>query len=263
MPELPDVEANAIELRAHALDREIARVALHDPQRLRGSNPADLEAALTGYAFEAVARHGKMLFVKVSCGWHLVVHFGMTGHLTRLDDGAREPAHCRLHLLFRDGGGLAFTDQRRLGWVELTDDPAHYLRSQDLGPDVLALEAETFARRIGGKRGQLKTALMDQSVVAGLGNVWADEVLFQTGLRPDVKAHEQKPEVLRTLHATIRKVLPVAAEHGADLARLPASFLTPQRGQEHPTCPNCGHALETPKIAGRTAYLCPVCQASR
>jgi len=260
MPELPDIEADAEALRQHALDRTIARIALNDPERLRGSNPGDLEAALTGYAIDAVERHGKVLFLKLSCGWKLVVHFGMTGHLTPLDDGSREPAHCRLHVVFEDGGGLAFTDLRRLGWVELTDDPAHYLRSQDIGPDVLALDAETFARRVGGKRGQLKTALTDQSVVAGLGNVWADEVLFQAGLRPDAKAHALKPEVLRTLHAAIRRVLPAAVAQGADPQRLPASFLTPQRGRDAPTCPACGSALETPKVAGRTAYLCPGCQ---
>jgi formamidopyrimidine-DNA glycosylase len=260
MPELPDIEANAGELRQHALGRAIARVALHDPERLRGSSPADLEAALAGYAIDAVERHGKILFLRLSCGWKLAVHYGMTGHLTLLDDGTQEPAHCRLHILFQDGGGLAFTDLRRLGWVELTDDPAHYLRSQDVGPDVLALDAETFARRVGGKRSQLKTALMDQSVVAGLGNVWSDEVLFQAGLRPDTKAHALKPEVLRTLHATIRRVLPAAAEQGPDAESLPASYLTPQRGRDQPTCPACGGALETPKIAGRTAYLCPTCQ---
>lgn len=142
----------------------------------------------------------------------------------------------------------------------MTDDPAHYLRSQDIGPDVLALDAESFARRVSGKRGQLKTALMDQSLVAGLGNVWADEVLFQTGLRPDIKAHALKPEVLRTLHATIRRVLPAAVELGADPARLPKSFLTPQRGRDAPVCPACGGPLEIRKIAGRTTYLCPVCQ---
>jgi formamidopyrimidine-DNA glycosylase len=260
MPELPDIAANAAELGDRALGRAIAEVALHDPERLRGSNPADLGAALTGYAFEAVHRHGKVLVLKVSCGWQLVVHFGMTGHLTLLPDGHDEPAHCRLHLLFADGGGLAFTDLRRLGWVELTDDVDHYLRSQDIGPDVLALDAETFARRVGGKRGQLKTALIDQSVVAGLGNVWADEVLFQAGLRPDAKAHAQKPEVLRTLHATIREVLPAAAEYGAAPDSLPAGYLTPQRGRDAPTCPKCGGTLETPKVAGRTAYLCPACQ---
>jgi formamidopyrimidine-DNA glycosylase len=261
MPELPDIEANAEKLRQHVLARKIARTALHDPERLRGSNPADLAAALTGYAIDAVDRHGKVLFLKLSCGWKLVVHFGMTGHLTPLDDGLLEPEHCRLHLVFEDGRGLAFTDLRRLGWVELTDDPAHYLRSQDIGPDVLALDAQTFARRLGGKRGQLKTALMDQSVVAGLGNVWADEVLFQAGLRPDAKAHALRPEVLRTLHATIRRVLPAAAERGADSSQLPGSLLTPQRGRDAPTCPACGSALETPKVAGRTAYLCPSCQA--
>lgn len=88
MPELPEIEANAVELRTHAVGRPIARIALHDPQRLRASNPSDLEAALTGYAIDAVERHGKILFLKLSCGWKLVVHFGMTGHLTLLDDGS-------------------------------------------------------------------------------------------------------------------------------------------------------------------------------
>jgi formamidopyrimidine-DNA glycosylase len=260
MPELPDIEANARALRDRALNRRIVRVALHDPERLRGSQPADLEAALGGFAIAGVSRHGKILFLQLTCGWQLAVHFGMTGRLDLLTKATTAPAHTRLRVDFADGGGLAFVDQRRLGWVELTDSPQHYLKAQDVGPDALDLSAEGFCNRIEGKRGQIKTALMDQSLIAGLGNVYADEVLFQAGIRPDRKVNGLSDAEVGRLYEAIQSALTTAADRGADPAGLPPHFLTPRRGGDRPACPTCGGALETVKVSGRTTYLCPACQ---
>ena len=259
MPELPDIEAYARAIRAQGLNRRIAGVDLRDPDRLRGSRLADLEAALAGHAFEAVKRHGKMLFLTVSCGWRLVLHFGMTGAVVFHDAATDAPRHARLVLRFEDGGHLAFDDQRKLGWLELTDDVAAYLRSQDIGPDALSFDAAGFRDLLAGKRGIIKTALTDQSRIAGIGNVYADEVLFQAGVRPDRKAEDLGADEIEAVHGKLREVLEQAAALDADPARMPDDWLTPRRGGEA-TCPRCGGALETPKLSGRTAYLCPRCQ---
>jgi formamidopyrimidine-DNA glycosylase len=261
MPELPEIEAEARDLRARVPKRRIAAVDLPDPTVLRGSGRADLEAALVGWQVLAVRRHGKVLFLALDCGWKLAVHYGMTGRLALLARGDQAPARTRAQLSFADGGALAFDDQRRLGWVELTDDIPHYLRSQDIGPDALALAAEDLAARLAAKRGQLKTVLTDQAVVAGLGNVWADEVLFQAGLRPDRRSDRLTGAEVAALHRKLQRVLETAVQAGADGSALPAGWLTPQRGDRDARCPTCGGALETTKLGGRTARLCPDCQA--
>lgn len=263
MPELPDVEVFGRRIRAHGLNRRIETVDLRDPDRLRGASPADLEAALRGYVFEDVTRHGKMLFVKVSCGWQLVMHFGMTGFVTFYDDLGEEPEHARLVLGFQDGGEnggwFAFDDQRRLGWLELTDDIPSYLRSQGIGPDALSFDLAAFRALLTGKRGMVKTALMDQARIAGIGNVYSDEILFQAGARPDRKAMALTDSEIEAIHDRMHTVLTKAAEHEADPARMPRGWLTPLRGAEAP-CPRCGGPLDTLKVGGRTAYFCPNCQ---
>ncbi|RDD63198.1 Fpg/Nei family DNA glycosylase [Ferruginivarius sediminum] len=261
MPELPDVEVFARDFASRGLNRKIESVDLRDPDRLRGSAPQDLRAALNGYAFETVKRHGKVLFVKVSCGWWLVMHFGMTGFTAFYDDPADEPGHARLVVGFADGGFFAFDNQRKLGWLELTDDVRAYLRSQGIGPDALELDEAAFREVISGTRGSVKPALMDQEKIAGIGNVYSDEILFQAGIAPEHKGNQLDGQQLARLFEATRNVLRQAVECRADPARMPDDWLTPRREDGDDTCPRCGRPLETCKVGGRTAHFCSHCQA--
>lgn len=259
MPELPDVEVFGRDLGAHGLGRPIAEVDLRDPGRLRGAAPADLEAALAGYAFEGVRRHGKVLFAKVNCGWWLVMHFGMTGFPAFYDAPAGEPGHARLVLRFADGGHLAFADQRKLGWLELSDDVSAYLRSQGIGPDALEMHDNAFRALAAEGRGAVKPLLMNQEKIAGIGNVYADEILFQAGIAPERRADTLDAGQVADLCATMHAVLTRAIELRADPARMPADWLTPHRSGGE-ACPRCGTSLESRKVGGRTAWVCPRCQ---
>lgn len=259
MPELPDVEVFARDFAANALNRRIETVDLRDPERLRGARPDDLTAALTGFHFDSVTRHGKILFLGVSSGWKLAIHFGMNGHIALYGDAHAEPEHTRLVLDFADGGRWAFANMRRLGWVELTDDIAAYLRNHEVGPDALTLDAGSFAKRVGGKRGAIKSALMDQATVAGIGNVYADEILFHAGIIPDRPAHDLDDPALNRLHGEMQAILREAADRGGFHGELPAGWLYHQRGDAG-HCPVCGHTLNTRQVGGRTSYLCPACQ---
>ncbi len=261
MPELPDIEVFRRRIEAHGLDRLIAEVDLRDPERLRGASAEDLRAALTGYRFEQARRHGKVLFVKVSCGWRLVMHFGMTGFVAFYPDPADEPGHPRLVLRFADGGWFAFDDQRKLGWLELTDDIPSYLHAQGIGPDALVISRDDLHALLHGKRGQVKPALMDQERIAGIGNVYADEILFQAGVRPDHACNELSQDQIDAIHQALRSVLTQAVEADADPEKMPSSWLTPLRGADDARCPRCGGPLETAKVGGRTAYACPNCQS--
>jgi formamidopyrimidine-DNA glycosylase len=135
MADLPHVAALRERLAREALGREIAAVDLSDPNRLRGARPEDLRAALTGFVFQSARRHGEVLFLQVSCGWHLVARPGQAGNLVVLDAGSPLPDHARLTLTFADGGRLVFDDPARAGWVELTDAPDVYIRTQNIDPD--------------------------------------------------------------------------------------------------------------------------------
>lgn len=260
MPELPDVEVFGRGIREQGLHRRIETLALRDPDRLRGASPGELDGALRGYAFEAVQRHGKMLCVKVSSNRWLVMHFGMTGFVAFYNDSRDEPAHARLVIGFDDRGWFAFDDQRRFGWLELIDDVAAYLRSQNIGRDALSYDEATLRGLFADKhRMMVKTALMDQEKIAGIGNVYSDEILFQAGVRPDRKAGELNDAEVKAIQAQMRAVLQAAAESDADPAKMPHDWLTPHWGTDGP-CPRCGCALTRLKVSGRTAYSCPHCQ---
>jgi formamidopyrimidine-DNA glycosylase len=259
MPELPDVDVFRQQMAAHGLGREIAAVDLRDSERLRGARTDDLVAALQGYAFDSASRHGKVLFLKVSCGWTLAMHFGMIGRVVFHATAEAAPDHARLVLRFADGGYMSFDDTRRLGWVELTDDAGIYLRSQDIGPDALTLDRTAFGQRLHAKHSTLKSALMDQATLAGIGNVYSDEILFQAGLLPDRDPAGLEGGELDGLLEVLHAVLTEAIARDAEPEHFPSDWLTPHR-QADAACPRCGTEVATRKIGGRTAYYCPRCQ---
>lgn len=260
MPELPDVEVFGRRMRAHGVNRRIAAVDLRDPERLRGASAADLGTALAGRTFEAVHRHGKVLFVQVSGDGHLVLHFGMTGFVAFYDEPAQEPRYARFVLAFEDGGWFAVDDRRRLGWLELAEDVSAYLRAQGLGPDALSVDAAALRGLCAGKRGKVKSLLMDQEKIAGIGNEYSDEILFNAGVRPDRAASTLSAAEVDRLHAQMQEVLRTAVACDVNPAAMPKHWLMPGRGRGAP-CPRCGGGLETSKVGGRTAYFCPLCQS--
>lgn len=261
MPELPDIEVTRRRMAGGALAREIAAIELRDPERLRGARPADLEAALTGYHFTAARRHGKVLALTVSCGWKLAVHFGMTGALVLHEHGGDEPAHTHLACRFADGGRLAYADVRRLGWLELTDDVPRYLKTLDIGLDALSFTREGFRAFVADKGGTIKSALMDQRRIAGIGNVYSDEILFRAGVRPDRATGDLDADAVDTIFDALHAVLSEAVALDADPARMAeGAWLLPRRDAGG-TCPRCGTGLASIAVSGRTSWLCPRCQA--
>jgi formamidopyrimidine-DNA glycosylase len=144
-----------------------------------------LNEALTGQSFETTRRHGKYLFVGLDDGNWLVLHFGMTGNLTYFKDPADDPAYDRLLITFANGYHLAYESQRKLGEVEVVAGVEAFVEEKGLGPDVFVPEFDlaTFKEKLSGRRGMIKSALMDQQLMAGIGNVYSDEILFQVCIR--------------------------------------------------------------------------------
>ncbi|MFZ1865080.1 MAG: DNA-formamidopyrimidine glycosylase family protein [Polyangiales bacterium] len=265
MPELPDVEHYKRYLDATSLHLKIAGVHIGTAKILRGVSGRKLTQALRGRCLDRTLRHGKHLFVALDDGNWLRLHFGMTGsflYFKNLDD---DPEHDRMRLDFKNGYHLAFDDQRLFGQVGLIKDPDAFIATQGLGPDAMdaSLDQEAFLELMNERKGGIKSALMDQSLLAGIGNLYADEILFQAKVHPDAPVGKLSLKTLRKLYATMRRVLQVAIDRGAgseELAnKLPRTYLLPNRKAGRP-CPRCGGAIQTTKTAGRTTYYCPRCQ---
>jgi formamidopyrimidine-DNA glycosylase len=259
MPELPDVEAYRRHLAATSLHRRIDGIERVTTEMLTGVSASMFRRKLVGTSLETSRRHGKYLFARTDDGPWLVLHFGMTGRLECDGRERSDNAHTHLVLTLHDGCSLAFEDQRKLGGIWLTDDVDEFIAARRLGPDALDVDKAGFLAALEGRRGAVKPTLMNQSIVAGIGNVYSDEILFQTRLHPRGPIQQLDERARVQLHRTTRRVLRTAADRKADPERMPRTWLLPHREEGEP-CPRCGGLIERIRAAGRSAYLCPRCQ---
>lgn len=264
MAELPDVATFERYFDATALHREIAGTEVRDERMLDGLTAAELDRGLLGHAFAATRRHGKYLFALLDDAddGALVLHFGMTGSLRTFKRPDAMPEYARVLIDFSDGYRLAVVSQRLLGGVALTDDPDAFVAERGLGPDALAdLTDEAALRRaLEGHGGMLKPTLTNQAIVAGIGNLYVDEMLYQARLDPRVPADELDDRALAELFRAMRRVLETAIERDADPAEFPTGWISRHR-EPGATCPRCGGEIERFEVAGRGTYWCPACQA--
>lgn len=261
MPEIPEAIVYRRRLQNNGLHREIARTEVVDPLILADDlTPGRLDAILTGRRFTDTHRHGKHVFARYGdeTGW-LALHFGMTGNLLYVEDGdAPDYAYVQVH--FSEGGHLAFVCPRKFARLRLVDAPAAFIEEKDLGPDVRRSDADTFLHPFDGRRGAIKGRLLDQTVVAGLGNIYADEALYQEGIHPRTPVPALSEQDLRGLYESIQRVVDAAVAAGADPTAMdPDRFMLPHRyGDER--CPDTGVPLKTEQVSGRTAYFSPARQ---
>jgi len=264
MPELPEVAGFKRYLDALALGQRIQRISVVDDRIVKGASPRGLKARLSGAMLEETVRHGKFLFVQLSTGGYLVLHFGMDGGLHYFTHISALPEYTRLLLSFTNGHHLACTSVRMLGCVSFTEDVERFIQEHNLGPDALhgPLTAEAFAAMLTGRGGAVKRALMNQSIVAGIGNIYADEILFQSRIHPLTRLDRLGQDELKDMFRIMRRVLRTAARHGGNVEPLPEGYLLRHRSPSG-RCPECGGRLGIEKISGRRAYFCPRCQLKR
>jgi formamidopyrimidine-DNA glycosylase len=261
MPELPDVEVFRGYVDATALHKKIRGVNHIDTDVLAGCSPATLRRRLKGASFERTRRHGKHLGLEVDSGAWLMLHFGMTGSLDYAKGDRDLPEHSRLVLWFDNGFRLAYVNQRKLGRIRLANDFDSFIADADLGPDALEISRETFRTLLSDGRGTLKTRLMNQNLIAGLGNVYTDELFFQAKIYPGTPVSDVGENAAGKLWRTMRRMLRTVIDRGAQADRFPDSWLTPHRGDD--ACPRCGAALKHRKFEGRTTWYCSACQKPR
>ena len=265
MPELPDVELYKRHLEATCLGRTVAKVVVGDARILADLSATELARRLEGARITASRRHGKHLLVDLEPPGWITMHFGMTGSLKHFSDGEQDPPYERVRFDFADGHHLAYIDARLLGRIGLTADADAFITAQGLGPDALdpRFDRAAFERALAGRKRDAKSLLMDQEVVAGIGNIYSDEILFQARLDPRTRCDRLDPRARHQLFDQIKTVLETAITSGAGAERLvdhlPGSFVIPHR-EKGGRCPRCGGEIASAKFSGRTAYFCPRCQ---
>lgn len=275
MPELPEVETIVRRIRPRVVGREVVRV-VHASNKMARSTVGSFRRGLAGRRFVAMDRHGKWMFLGLDDANTLVVHLGMTGRLSLADADDPSAPHTHLRLLLSIGRQeLRFSDSRRFGELYLCNATERKTRfgPTHLGPDALAIRPRDLAHRLTHTRRSIKAALLDQRVVAGVGNIYADEILFAAAIAPMTPAWRAVQPSGAPLLKAVRDVLNAAIRHNGTTIRdyvtadgVPGQFQ--QRlavyGRDKQPCRRCATAIELSRtiVSGRATYWCPRCQAS-
>lgn len=262
MPELPEVEAARRTLEREGMNRTVETVSVAPDGMTMDVSESTLRSALLGHRMTGARRHGKHLFVRSGeeRGRWLRLHFGMTGELVlrRSDEDGDDPEHDRLRLDLEGSRSVVFRCPRKLGEIGLVSSPEAFAEEKGLGPDVLSGDfgLRGFRNALDGRRGTVKSALMDQGLMAGIGNEYSDEILFQAEIHPATKVKALSEDAVGDLWRVARRVLEKAADVRTEKDTVPGSWLLVHR-EEGAECPRCGGTIRKRKIAGRSAYLCP------
>ena len=274
MPELPEVETIRRTLADKLIGQEIAGVELLAPKFIRYPTPDEFCARVTGARIDGLERRGKYLLFELNTGDRMIVHLMMAGRL--LYTPADVPLAKHTHVIFTLGNGdhLRYIDLRHFGGLRLLasgEEEGLPPGLRRLGPEPLGESfTPAYLRRVlAGKRGKIKSVLLDQEVIAGLGNIYADEALFLAAIHPERPADSLVPAEVRRLCQAIRQVLTESIEQGGTTfatyvdgegkrGRFAAMLRVYRRAAE--ACPRCGSPIERRMVGGRSSHFCPRCQ---
>lgn len=276
MPELPEVETVARGLQREITGRKIISVALGKTDFI--DNPEAVESELPGRTILRVERYGKFLLLGLSAGEEakdgdeeaaLLVHLGMTGALMPKKVNDPQAKHTHVVMMLGDGRELRYVDPRRFGRIAYLAGDVLARELQRFGADPLEAALEEFAQRIHGRKARIKALLLDQSVLRGVGNIYADESLWKAKIHPAQLGAGLKREQVEQLYAALQGILKKAIllrgssiSDFLDAEGLPGEYQQHHRayGREGKPCFRCKTAIRRVIVAGRSSYFCPSCQ---
>ncbi len=256
MPELPEAEANRRRIEDKCLNRTIEEAVPGGDVtyiELPGNNE---RGRLVGRQFTETYRHGKLIFAGSKTGPWICVHLGMTGSLIPFDEEKDEqPGATKFLIRFEGQRALAFRCPRKLGWLRVVDTPEAEIERIGFGPDAMAIGEDDFIDVIGSTNGAVKSALIEQKKIAGVGNLWSDEILFEIGVMPDQKANDLDENILRKMYAVMQDKLQTVMDTDADYSQLPDDWLVRHR-KTGAKCRRCDGTIMKKTVGGRSAYYC-------
>ena len=272
MPELPEVETIVNDLRPSLKDRSFADITILWPRMVLQPSAEELRRRLPGQVIKDIGRRGKYLIFRLASGEALILHLRMTGSLLLKRKGDKHLVSSPyITAIFRldNGMELVFTDRRKLGTVSLVKDESEL--NEKLGPEPLDPDftPHVLAKRLSSRKAPIKAVLCDQEVLAGIGNMYADEALFFARIHPLREANSLSHEEIKSLHKAIRQVLMRAISNGgasiSDYRRPTGEkgtqqydFYAAHRGGQ--TCKVCATPIERITVRNRGTYFCPKCQ---
>jgi formamidopyrimidine-DNA glycosylase len=259
MPELPDVEIFRGYFNATSLHQKTTGIEVRNAKVLKEISARKLRSALVGHSFQSTRRHGKYLFAETDGTNWLVLHFGMTGYLKYFKNLDEDEKHTRVLFSFANGFHLAYVCQRLLGEVNVIESPDDFIKERSMGADAFDVSYDRFKQIISGSTAAIKSTLMNQEILAGIGNIYGDEILFQSKIHPKTKSNTLRDKTIQCMYRNMHKVWRTAVDKQADPDRFPRTYLLPNRA-EGAKCPRCKQKIQTLKVIGRTAYFCPKCQ---
>lgn len=269
MPELPEVETTRRGVEPHCRDHEVERVCVRD-SRLRWPVPAELDALLAGQRIESVERRAKYLLFRTGPGT-LLVHLGMSGSLRVVPRNEPPRRHDHIDIQLKNSASLRYHDPRRFGCFLWEPAGESHPLLQDLGPEPLsiAFDGELLYRRSRGRKGPIKNFIMCAKVVVGVGNIYANEALFQAGIRPDRAAGRVSLARYQRLADEIKQVLTTAIDQGGTTLRdfvggdgRPGYFAQQLfvYGRSGEPCKRCEGPLRELRLGQRSSVYCVTCQ---
>ena len=271
MPELPEVQS-AIDSLSTAtpplIGARICRAEFVWPGVIADNSCPGLQQSLVAASFISVKRLGKYMIFGLQAGpestvgcFFLIVHLRMTGRLELVPATEARTRHTRFAIYLEYGPVIRFDDPRKFGRIWLVSDPVTVLGN--LGPDALGIRQDLFLARLGGVRRQLKPLLLDQSFIAGIGNIYADEILFRAAMHPLLNASLLSPDDAIRLHSAIVSVLDEAVKTGGaniDGVFKAGRFKVSVYGRQGKPCLVCGSGIVKIRVGQRGTHYCPVCQ---
>ncbi|WPP48581.1 Fpg/Nei family DNA glycosylase [Catalinimonas niigatensis] len=261
MPELPEVATYQTYFHHTALHKKVTDVVVEDDRVLLLPTET-LREELKGQTFESTDRIGKHLFVQLSGGKYLSIHFGMTGRLKYFKDKEDAPRFTKVLFSLDDGFHLAFSCPRILGRIGITSDLAEFGKKKKLGEDALKISRENFVKKLSGKKGLIKPLLMNQATVAGLGNWIVDDMLYQAGIHPETTAAQLTEEDIMRLYEKMHYIIKIAIEMEIRYDDFPDHFLITHREEGAKSTLYDGEIIRL-VVGGRGTYICPQGQRLR
>ncbi len=274
MPELPEVQTVVNDLiEADLVGATITAAKVYWPKTIAGLTPQAFDRHIKGRSVEAIRRRAKFIVFDLDQGWHLLIHLRMTGRVMLVPAGLKRRKHEHVILTLDQGREMRFFDPRKFGRLYLVEDPVKLLGR--LGPEPLAqhFSARQLGERLGAKKRQLKPLLLDQTFLAGLGNIYVDEALWDAGIHPLRISNDLSRAETKHLHRSIRKVLRRGLKNlGTTLGKGQTTFysVARRRGSNRDAlnvfrcdglpCPRCGSKIERILVGQRSTHICIKCQ---